>query len=89
MSKIFNLALSCVKRLATVDSTIVKTDTQIVYRMPRVFKDPHDVLEVYLEEDFITVVSSRKMEDVGKIVPVAKSPLDAYRGRGLAMKNLI
>lgn len=87
MSKIFNLALSCVKRLIAVDSTIVKTDTQIVYRIPRVFKDPQDNIKVFLEEDFVTVVTSRGPE-VEKICPVAKSPLDSYRGRGV-MKKLL
>ena len=86
MSRIFNLALACVKTLTTAESTIVKTDTQIVYRIPRAFKDHLERLEVIVEDDYLTVVASR-FPEVEKIVPVAKSPLDAYRGRGLPKKN--
>jgi len=81
MSKIFNLAVRMAKMIGSAETTVLKTDTEILYRIPRVFPEGNGRMEVHVEEDYVTLILARKPE-IGKLIPVAPSPLDAYRGRG-------
>jgi hypothetical protein len=84
MSKIFNLALSAVRSIVNVESTVVKTDKEIVYRIPRGFLEADTITKAVWEGEYLVVVTSR-LPDVTKICPVAKSALDGYRGRGIGL----
>jgi hypothetical protein len=78
MAKILEMALRAVRSTQTVDALIVQTSYDVVYRIPKM-ADGLKVEEVVDEGDFL-YVRCLKTE---KICPVAKSPLDAFRGRGL------
>jgi hypothetical protein len=78
MAKILEAALRAVMRTQNVEALIVATSSDVVYKIPR-GPDKIQVLDVIQEGDHI-IVRALKTE---KICPVSKSPLDAYRGRGL------
>lgn len=75
MSQIFNSALKVVRLLQPISGQVVKTETEIVYSIPKVCTNTK-IVKVEMDDDMICLVTE-------KIVPYAKSPLDAFRGRGI------
>ena len=85
MSKILEAALRAVTRTQIVEALVVHTASEVVYRIPKGEQNV-SIMDVDVGDDYITI----KALKVEKICPVSKSPLDAYRGRGLhSPKRLI
>lgn len=78
MAKILEMALRAVLSTKTADALIVQSSYDVVYRIPKM-AEGFRVEQVVDEDDFLYVHCTKPE----KIVPVAKSPLDAFRGRGL------
>ena len=78
MAKILETALRAVRSTQTVDALIVQTSYDVVYRIPKMAEGLR--VEQVVEEGEFLYLHCIKTE---KIVPVAPSPLDAFRGRGL------
>jgi hypothetical protein len=75
MSRAFNSALKLARTLTNASSSAAHTENEIVYVIPKQTTESIKIKSVDVGDDCLTIVAT-------KLAPVAKSPLDAYRGSG-------
>jgi hypothetical protein len=60
-----------------VEAVVAESDHEIIYKIPKMISEPRNP-RIMFDDHSVYIVTDK----ISKLVPVSKSPLDAYRGRG-------
>lgn len=82
MARLFNQFARFTKMMTDANSTALHTENEILYRIPIQTAAQIKLKEIAMDETYITLRAEVQSEPHGFLAPVAKSPLDAFRGSG-------
>ena len=89
MSAIFASFIRNAKQLWNLESSVITTSDQIIYRIPKVSNQQIlDSIKVVADNDCFTIITNIKTDLITRDAPVTISPLDAYRGRGFINREM-